>query len=430
MTLDFHSKRASFAGESDSYNDGMDKPIVSGDAMVARRAALYRRFVVAVVAGMAALLLLVATGCGSAPQQAGGKNEPLVLTDRAVIRDENFGGVYFDLTADEFEELGFSFGDSVDVVFSNGYEMQDIPYYNGYYVRAGNQLIVGYPGYPHIMAAINYGDSLWEVAGLKEGDSATITLREAGKNRAVQEAFDISYTNVRSEYPSDEAFANYRSLSGGAIMPDVFFRSASPVCDDYDRASYVNRLMEQSGVSFVLNLSDNEEEIDAFLEDDAQKGTDVSYFTSLMKAGNVAAIDNGASYSTQEYASRLVGGLNELTEHDGPYLIHCIEGKDRTGFVCALLEALSGATYDEIANDYMLTYENYYHFTKEKDPDKYQAILELNLDGMLMYLAGAQEGDDLRSIDYVEAARNYLRGGGMSDEQIDRLVERLTQSGT
>ena len=74
----------------------------------------------------------------------------------------------------------------------------------------------------------------------------------------------------------------------------------------------------------------------------------------------------------------------------------------------------------------MLTFENYYGITKESDPTKYEAILHLNLDGMLSFLADAEDGTDLTSIDYSGHARAYLKGGGMTDEQIDALVARLS----
>ena len=64
----------------------------------------------------------------------------------------------------------------------------------------------------------------------------------------------------------------------------------------------------------------------------------------------------------------LAEGLRDLIEHKGPYYISCTEGKDRTGFVCLLLEALAGATFDEIETDYMKTYENYYGITKQSEP--------------------------------------------------------------
>ena len=38
------------------------------------------------------------------------------------------------ISIDDFNKLGFEYGDSVNVSFTNGYELTDIPYYNGYYV--------------------------------------------------------------------------------------------------------------------------------------------------------------------------------------------------------------------------------------------------------------------------------------------------------
>ena len=42
-------------------------------------------------------------------------------------------------------------------------------------------------------------------------------------------------------------------------------------------------------------------------------------------------------------------------------------------------------------------------------------------------LAKVDEGADLTSIDYTEPARDYMRSGGMTDEQIDAFVARLKQ---
>ena len=49
-----------------------------------------------------------------------------------------------------------------------------------------------------------------------------------------------------------------------------------------------------------------------------------------------------------------------IISHEPPFLIHCNEGKDRTGLVCILIEALLKANVDEIVHDYMLSYKNYY----------------------------------------------------------------------
>lgn len=52
-----------------------------------------------------------------------------------AIYEPKFGGSYLDITIDEFNNLGFAYGDSVDVTFSNGYKLSDILYYNGYYTK-------------------------------------------------------------------------------------------------------------------------------------------------------------------------------------------------------------------------------------------------------------------------------------------------------
>ena len=343
------------------------------------------------------------------------------------MRDTSFGGVYLDATIDQFNNLGFAYGDSVDVVFSNGYELRDIPYFNGYYVRVGEPLVAGYPGYPHVEVVVNYGAPLWDTAGLSENDTATVTLAKAGAYLTTQESFDIAYTNNRSDYASDEQFANFRALSGGSLKPGTAYRSASPVDNEYGRAPYVEDLMKKAGIAYDLDLSDNADEIAKFEQESKAQSVNFSYFNGLQNTGAVGALDLSASYPTTAFAQTLCAGLVDMSQHEGPYLIHCIEGKDRTGFVCALLEALCGATYDEIVADYMITYDNYYGITKESAPDKYNAIVDLNINGMLAFLAGVDDkATDLRTISYADPARNYLKSGGMSDEQIDALVARIS----
>ena len=44
-----------------------------------------------------------------------------------------------------------------------------------------------------------------------------------------------------------------------------------------------------------------------------------------------------------------------LTRNEGPSLVHCVAGKDRTGFAVALVQHALGVSRDEIIADYMLT---------------------------------------------------------------------------
>ena len=129
------------------------------------------------------------------------------------------------------------------------------------------------------------------------------------------------------------------------------------------------------------------------------------------------------NFGSEEFRSKIADGLIGMSEKDGPYLIHCTEGKDRTGFVCMLIEALAGATYDEIVEDYMITYDNYYKITEETDPERYTVIIENVLDPMISAMTGA--GVDPKSADLASYAEDYLRAAGMNDGQIAALMSRI-----
>ena len=94
----------------------------------------------------------------------------LAIYNIPIHEELKFSGVYIEKTIDEFNNLGFEYGDSVDIIFSNGYELKDLPYYSGYYSKTGEALLVGYPGYDYIKLTLNYGDDYCNIARLKESD--------------------------------------------------------------------------------------------------------------------------------------------------------------------------------------------------------------------------------------------------------------------
>ncbi|MBQ9041518.1 MAG: tyrosine-protein phosphatase [Eggerthellaceae bacterium] len=348
-----------------------------------------------------------------------------VLADCPVSHSPKSDGVLIEASVADFNALGFAFGDSVDVAFSNGYALEGLPYYSGTLVEPGEALLLGSSALPYIEAGVSYGDDLWATAGLSDGDTATVTLAEPGAYADLQKALDLSYTDERADYPSDVAFANFRELKGGNLKPGKFYRGASPVNDKHNRAAYANALIADAGVRVDFDLADNEGEIEGFLEEDGQTGIDVSHFEGLRNAGDVVAIDLDAAYLSERYGQKLAAGLGELMQHDGPVYIHCTAGKDRTGFVCMLLEALAGASYQQIADDYMITYDNYYHVNEANDAERFNIIKEQRLDSMLRHVIGAEIGADLANADLSAGARNYLKAAGMTDEQINQLTAYL-----
>ena len=362
------------------------------------------------IPALAAVIAVILAACSSSP----------ALTDCNVIHEDNFGGVYIENTIDEFNALGFEYGDSVDITFSNGYEMKDIPYYNGYYTDIGDPLLVAYPGYDYIRAGINNGDDLWVLAGLKDGDTVDISLRERGKYLDIQEARDIHYEDDRDLYDSDEIFANFRNIQVGDIREDVLYRSASPCDNQHNRASYVDKMLEKNGIRYVVNLAESDDEI----RDDIS-GSDFNspYFLSLYQSGKVIPLYMKANYNDEDFRNKLVKGLKAIAANEGPYDIHCAEGKDRTGFVCMVAEALCGASYEEITDDYMETYYNYYGITK--DDDKYDIIVKHVLDPMI-YIVTGDESVNLKTADLASYAEKFLKDAGMNDKDIEDVRDRLT----
>ena len=149
----------------------------------------------------------------------------------------------------------------------------------------------------------------------------------------------------------------------------------------------------------------------------AYEGYAGSYYSTL----DVLPLNLGVSFSNESFRAGLAEGLAYLSTHEGPYLIHCNEGKDRVGFVAALLESLMGASADEVMADYMLTYYNY--FGVEPGTERYETILERNIVKTLQESFGVE---DLREADLSVCAADYLRSLGLSDESIAALKLRLS----
>ena len=367
----------------------------------------------AAVLTLALLCAVLLAGC----QQQG--SVPAVR-DVSILHEPEFGGVYITKTIEEFNPLGFAYGDSVDVAFSNGYTLEDLPYYNGYYVDPGRPLLVAYPGYDYVKAAINITDDLWAVAGLEAADTASITLRSRGTYLDIQNARNIQYLDERERYDSDEMFANFRCIRVGDLAPDRLYRAASPCDNQHRRAPFTDALMERAGVQTILNLADTDEKLRGYL---AREDFASPAFRALYDQGRVLPLALTANYGGTEFRQKLAAGLTQMTDLPGPYLVHCTEGKDRTGFVCLLLEALCGAAYEEMRDDYMLTYANYYRIDETSDPARYRTLVESVFNPMVALLIG--DADPTRA-DLAAGARDYLLSGGMTETQIAALRQALT----
>ncbi len=374
---------------------------------------------------VAAILLIASLLCAALTAGCQKKQEDPApqATGLGILHEEEFGGVYVDLSIEDFNALGFAYGDAVDVTFSNGHSLTGIPYYNGYYTLTGDPLVVAYPGYPYVKVCINNGDDLYTLAGLTESDTATITRSGQGAFSDIQDARDIHYLDERERFPSDAAFANFRNVQVGDLKENTLYRAASPCDNQHNRAPYVDALCKEAGIRCIVNLADTEEKIQNYI---AAADFNSPHFLSLYNGGDVLLLTLNMNYSSGDFCAKVANGLIAMTEHEGPYLVHCTEGKDRTGFVCMLLEMLCGASYDEIVGDYMITYDNYYGITKDSDAKRYDVIVENVLLPMLNSVIGDDTADP-KTADLSACAERFLGNAGMTEAQIAALKAALTK---
>ena len=338
-----------------------------------------------------------------------------------VTEIEKYGHAVLDVTIADFEALGFTLGDVVTV--TAGDYTADMPYLDGYYVDSGEAMLRAYPGKDYLAVCINYG-KFNEAAKVDVGSEITITMKEKGGAAALQATYSLKYTNDRADYDTDEIFANFRPVVMGNIAEGRLYRSASPVNDENSRAATADKLIEAAGVKAVMNLADTDEEMAEYI---AAEGFASPYYKSLVDAQAVIALGMPVNYASEEFGEGIVKGLTFLAQHEGPYLVHCTEGKDRAGFTSALLEALMGAKLEDIVADYMTSYVNYYHIDPVADKDKYDLIAEGNVMEMLRAVAGLEKGADLSKTDLAKAAESYLTAHGMKAEDLAALKANLSK---
>ncbi len=328
---------------------------------------------------------------------------------------EKYGHASTDELIKDFYNKGFEVGDMVTAIFDNGFVLE-APFLDGYYVEQGDPLVRAYPGHEKIAVCINYG-KLNEVAEVAVGNKVTIMISKADGYQTQYEIRKLERTNNRGDYSSDKEFANFRNLSIGNIAAGVLYRSSSPINNELGRAAYVDELIKEAGVKTVVNMADSAEEIAGYR---AADGFNSPYYAQLYDNGQVITLDMALAFGSDSFRKNIVKGLQFMVEHQGPYLFHCTEGKDRAGFMGALLGSLMGATKDEIVEDYMQSYINYYDV--EKGTEKYN-IISQDVIAMLKVITG---GQDLNKVDLTQKAEDYMLSGGMTQEQVSTLKIKLS----
>jgi protein tyrosine/serine phosphatase len=208
--------------------------------------------------------------------------------------------------------------------------------------------------------------------------------------------------------------SNFREIRMGKILPKTLYRSSHPVCNGKQVPDII-LAANNAKINTVINLSDN---IGALIE----KVHFCPWYKKIYERNSVIALNINMQFHlrNKKFREKIKNGIVFMIEHDPPYLIHCEAGIDRTGFLSLILEAFTGAKFDDIVKDYMLSYVD----NKEYSDHDYKngSLFMINMFSNIKE-AVFNPDEDLQYL-----AKKYLvEKVGLNDNELNLLASKLTE---
>ena len=344
----------------------------------------------------------------------------------AVAEISKYGNLILDMTGAELFDQGYEHGDILEVTV--GDQAWEIPLCSNYSdVDNGVAVLRATSAEDVLVLAINMGDfattagiatkvKIEEEPGyrwdylMQPPVQVEFTLKQEDGYREQWLIHQLVRTNERGDYShlSDEAFANFRVVDTTGMGENKLYRSSSPINPDISRNRYADKAAKDAGIKTIINLAD---------ASNTYENTEDFYYQTCQ----VTYLNLGMDFVSEDATASLARGMRFIIDGEAPYLLHCNEGKDRAGFVSALLECLMGATIDEVVEDYMETYMNYYGV--EEGSEKYEAVVNSNI---IQTLNSHFKVKDVYQADLVAEAEAFLMEDlGLSSDEVSVLKEKL-----
>jgi protein tyrosine/serine phosphatase len=145
--------------------------------------------------------------------------------------------------------------------------------------------------------------------------------------------------------------------------------------------------------------------------------------TNVMAARGLAGLAEDSLTHCQKEVKEVFDVLCDRSRY--PVVVHCTQGKDRTGLIVLLVLMLCDVSLEAIEKDYQLS-------GKELEPERAERVEEIRSIGLPDSFADCEEGWARRVAEFVEnrfgGVEGYLDGCGIGKEQRialrDSLVER------
>ena len=352
-----------------------------------------------------------------------------VLTFDAEFEDlGKYGEVITKFTVDDFAAAGISYKDTVKVKFLN--KELIIPYVPSYRcIHSGGTVLVGDRMFKTIPILAFHSNFLTKnrIAVFLENEDRTIDILpckgikfpirftfELYEKNGYEEQFkiyDLRRSNNREDYKelNDEEYCNFRNIRVGSMKKDLLYRGSSPINNFMGRAKYVDRFLEQYKIKTIINLSDDEENAKKL------EGYNDTYYSKQ----NILFLNINADVTSYNFGKSVLKAMRFVIENEGPYFIHCMEGQDRTGAICAIFESLLGASKNELIYDFMKTYENFYKV--QRGSDQYMAIIRGEMQDSIASVRGFTYG----TLDVLKFPVSFLQFLDLTDEEIRLFIQKL-----
>jgi protein tyrosine/serine phosphatase len=215
---------------------------------------------------------------------------------------------------------------------------------------------------------------------------------------------------------SDDAQSvNFREIRVGAISPNTLYRSSHPI-QEGRQDPLIALLAAEHRIATVINLSDSPSEV-------KRKAFFAPWYNRLFINNQIIALGMDFSVTGKSFNRKLKNALQFIIKTSGPWLIHCHAGIDRTGFVSMVLEALMGATIDNITDDYLMSFNSIFESSVYNHSNKADSMVVMEL---LSIMGGSLPISDQT---LQGMAEHYLKDKiGLSGEEVDLLRAKLSKS--
>lgn len=379
-------------------------------------------------------LLLALTLASCSDSDNGGSQSTQPKIEGTVAEVNSYGQLVTSFTPAQMKEAGLDYADLMHVTLADTIELTGVPFLTSFNEgKMFTPLFVDYNARGDDFGLGVLSSDMHNLVGGHAGDKVKLTLEKKAGYKEDYDLLKSVFPTERREGETAEVYANFRPITTTGMAQGLVYRSSNPLnCkNNPGRYAVVDSLAHVAGIRTELDLADTDAAVEKYM---ATEGYAATYCPQLFAQGRTLCMGLSVELFGSRFKQTMAQMARFMLSHEGPYLVHCNEGKDRCGFVSLLLEALAGATVDELRSDYMLTMINYYKISN--GDASYQLRQRISADRMLWMLCHPEAASNMLHVNWdnttaevsaltpttlQQAVRVYLQEGGLTATECDQL---------